>query len=287
MSVPALPNAPPSSSGAARRQGRLWIGTIPDPNRSWTPQLPPNVAYIKGQLEQGEGGLVHWQVFFTFAGKKSLHQVRGAWAPLVGHWELTRSAAAEDYVWKEDTRIGEPFEFGQRAFRRNSAPDWALVKQNAELGNFDDIPPDLCIRYYGNLLKICSASLQPVGMVRSCTVLWGPTGTGKSHRAWEEAGLEAYSKDPRTKFWDGYSGQGTVVLDEFRGSIDISHLLRWLDKYPVRVEVKGSSIPLSATRFYITSNLHPVGWFPDLDATTYAALERRLEIIEMNEAYIE
>lgn len=266
-----------------RRQGLLWIGTIPDPQRSWVPSLISGVAYLKGQLEQGEEGLVHWQVFFTFTQKKSLNQVRAIFAPLVGHWELTRSAAAEAYVWKEDTRIGDPFEFGTRAFRRNSPVDWELVRQNAKCGNFADIPPDIEVRYYGNLLKICAANLQPVGMERSCTVFWGPTNTGKSHRAWAAAGLDSYSKDPRTKFWDGYSNQEHVVIDEFRGSIDVSHLLRWLDRYPVRVEIKGSAVPLSARNFWITSNLHPQAWYPELDIETFHALERRMNIIQVTE----
>jgi len=120
-------------------------------------------------------------------------------------------------------------------------------------------------------------------MDRTCTVLWGDTGTGKSHRAWESCGIEAYSKDPRTKFWCGYSGQESVIFDEFRGAIDIAHLLRWCDKYPVRVEVKGGSVPLSAKKLVFTSNLHPSAWYPELDPVTYAALERRLEIIHVTE----
>lgn len=88
--------------------------------------------------------------------------------------------------------------------------------------------------------------------------------------------MEAYSKDPRSKWWDGYQGQEHVILDEFRGSIDIAHLLRWLDRYPVRVERKGSSVPLKATTFWITSNLAPRGWYPELDETTMEALLRRL-----------
>jgi len=35
---------------------------------------------------------------------------------------------------------------------------------------------------------------------------------------------------------DGYRGQEHVVFDEFRGGIDISHVLRWFDRYPVIVE---------------------------------------------------
>jgi len=281
--APGAPGAPALPIAAVRRQGLLWIGTIPSVAAQWTPQLPEGVQYIKGQLELGEGGLEHWQVFFTFGTKKSLAAVRNLWHPVIGHWELTRSAAAEEYVWKEETRIGEPFEFGERSFRRNSKVDWQLVRQNAEQGVFDAIPPDLFIRYYGNIIKICAASLQPTPMERSCTVFWGPTGTGKSFRAWNAAGIDTYAKDPRSKFWDGYCGQRNVIIDEFRGTLDVSHLLRWLDRYPVRVEVKGSSVPLQATNFWITSNLSPAFWYPELDPASFDALNRRMNVVHITE----
>jgi len=117
-------------------------------------------------------------------------------------------------------------------------------------------------------------------MERTVTVYWGPTGTGKSRRAWDESGLDAYPKDPRTKFWDGYQSQPCVVIDEFRGAIDVSHLLRWFDRYPVLVEIKGSSVVLVADRIWITSNLRPDAWFPELDGSTLAALLRRLHVVE-------
>jgi len=113
-------------------------------------------------------------------------------------------------------------------------------------------------------------------------VFWGRTGTGKSYRAWHEAGLDAYVKDPRTKWWCSYKGQENVVLDEFRGAIDVSHLLRWLDCYPVLVEIKGGSRPLLARKIWITSNLDPRLWYSDLDQETLDALLRRLNITHFN-----
>lgn len=263
----------------SRRQGTYWIGTVPNPD--WIPCLPNGCLYIRGQLEQGETGLVHYQLFFILGRKASLAAVRSLWSPVIGHWELTRSKAAEDYCWKEDTRIGEPFEFGSRPFNRNSKADWQKVKELACAGRLEQIEPDVFIRYYGNLCRIRADFIQPVAMDRMCAVFWGQTNTGKSHRAWSLAGDDSYSKDPRTKFWCGYKYQDAVVVDEFRGTIDVSHILRWLDRYPVRVEVKGGSMPLSATKFYITSNLHPREWYPDLDPATFAALERRIKIYEV------
>lgn len=142
-----------------------------------------------------------------------------------------------------------------------------------------EIPAQIRIQHYRTLRAIRSDFATPVGMERTCKVFWGPTGTGKSRRAWEEAGVEAYPKDPNTKFWCGYSNQKHVVIDEFRGSISISHLLRWLDRYPVMVEIKGSAVCFQANKIWITSNLDPRQWYPDLDPETTAALLRRLEII--------
>lgn len=67
-------------------------------------------------------------------------------------------------------------------------------------------------------------------------------------------------------------------MDEFRGGIDISHLLRWLDRYPVIVECKFGAVTFSAKTIWITSNIHPRDWYPDLDQETKDALVRRLEI---------
>lgn len=64
--------------------------------------------------------------------------------------------------------------------------------------------------------------------------------------------------------------------------IDIGHMLRWLDRYPVIVEVKGAATVLSAKKIWITSNLHPRDWYPDLDAETLAALLRRVQVTQFH-----
>lgn len=149
-------------------------------------------------------------------------------------------------------------------------------------GELGAIPADVYVRYYNNIKKIAMDHLQPVAIEREVYVYWGPTGVGKSRRAWEEAGLDAYPKDPRSKFWDGYRSHEHVVFDEFRGDIDIAHLLRWFDRYPVIVEVKGSSVVLAARRIWITSNIPPRLWYPTLDDATFNALMRRLTVFEFD-----
>ena len=144
------------------------------------------------------------------------------------------------------------------------------------------IPADVRVVSYRTLRAIGSDYSKAVPMERNAFVFWGPTGTGKSRRAWDEAGMDAYCKDPRTKFWCGYQDEPNIVVDEFRGGIDIAHLLRWLDRYPVRVEIKGSSRVLKATCFWFTSNTNPRDWYPDIDYMTLEALMRRITIVEFN-----
>lgn len=259
-------------------QAKYWLLTIP--HADFLPYKPPNVDYIKGQLEMGgTTGFCHWQVLVCFSTKQRLRGVKSVFGPTV-HAEPSKSAAANSYVWKDDTAIDNTrFELGDLPFNRASGKDWDRIRQLARQSEFTDIPSDVYIRHYNSLRRISADHLQPVGIAKSVKCFWGPPGTGKSRTAWEQGGLEAYPKDPRTKFWDGYVGQDSVIIDEFRGGIDIAHILRWLDRYPVLVEIKGSAVVLKARTIWITSNLHPKDWYPQLDPDTLAALLRRMTVV--------
>jgi len=211
--------------------------------------------------------------------KGSLNAVK-SFFPRTGHYELTRSEAACHYVWKDETSLGERFEFGKRPLQRNSKLDWEAIRCNAIEGKLSDIPADVYVRYYNSLRRIAADNLKPVGIAKSVYVLWGATATGKSHRAWT-AFPEAYAKDPRTKWWSGYRGEKVVIIDEFRGGIDIAHILRWLDKYPVQVETKGGATALQCEMVIITSNIPVASWYIDVDSQTYEALYRRVKEIEV------
>jgi len=92
--------------------------------------------------------------------------------------------------------------------------------------------------------------------------------------------MEAYIKNPNTKWWDGYKGERNVIIDEFRGRIDPSYLLTWTDRYPVSVEIKGGTVALQAERFWICSNLQIREWYPDVGEETIDALERRIKVVQ-------
>jgi hypothetical protein len=186
-------------------QFRYWLLTIP--HHHFVPFLPNGIVYIKGQLEEGNGtGYRHWQLIAHSGRKITLSACKAIFGQQA-HIEASRSEAAEAYVWKDDTRIeGTQFTLGKTPFKRNSDTDWKAVLDAAKAGNYDSIPPDVQVRCYNQLKRITADHLQPCAIEREVVVFWGRTGTGKSRRAWEEAGLDAFPKDPNTKFWCGYRG---------------------------------------------------------------------------------
>lgn len=270
---------------STNKPARWWIGTLRED--TWIPSeaiICGKCRYVRGQLEEGGAtGYRHWQVLASFS--EPVRRTAVATQFGGGHWEVTRSAAARDYVWKEATRIeGTQFEYGQEPFRRNEPTDWDNIRKLAKSGELDAVPADIYVRCYNQLKRIVQDHLCPIAVARTVKVYWGISGSGKSYRAWEEAGVAAYGKDPRTKWWCAYRGQPNVVIDEFRGGIDIAHMLRWLDRYPVLVETKGGSVPLAATTIWITSNLEPAAWYPEIDDETRRALMRRLEVTHFSVA---
>jgi len=269
-----------------RRQGIFWLLTVPHPcelcDRLPEQGLPNGVVWLKGQLERGEqGGYLHYQLVAAFSKKVSLNGVKRVFGTGI-HAELSRSAAANSYVCKESTRAAPPWELGAKPIRVNSKTDYDSIWTAAQSGDLMSIPARIRVVSYRTLRAIAADFAIPMGEPRTVWCFFGSTGTGKSRRAWEEAGLDAYPKDPRSKFWCGYKGQRNVIFDEFRGGIDVAHLLRWFDRYPVHLEVKGSSLPLEARNYWITSNLHPARWYPELDGPTLDALMRRMTLVDFD-----
>jgi len=95
------------------------------------------------------------------------------------------------------------------------------------------------------------------------TWFYGPTGTGKTRRAIHECvqefGVErVYIKSDSGTWFDGYDGHDAVVFDDFRSSwFEFSFLLKLLDRYPHRVQVKGSSRQWKPKVIYITAPHRP------------------------------
>lgn len=99
-------------------------------------------------------------------------------------------------------------------------------------------------------------------------VFWGDAGAGKTRSIYEEYGPEnCYTPVWNgSKFWfDGYSDQKVLVINEFYGQCRVSTLQLLLDRYRLQVETKGGMVMSNWDTIIITSNCHPSQWYNSWD----------------------
>lgn len=267
--------------------GKNWVFTLnnyTDEEVTALQALVPDPArYIVYQQEVGANGTPHLQGYIQFTKRKRLGGVKQCLGSRA-HCEPRRGTheQARDYCTKAETRQpgSEPVELGEPVRQAGQRTDLDAVKQSLDAGK--------------SLLEIADAhfeqfcrygrAFKEYKLLRSdsnrnwhthCTVYHGPSGTGKSSRAYQEAGPDAFwLRKPQngSVWWDGYNGQEHVVIDEFYGWLPRDLMQRLCDRYPMHVDTKGGAVPFLARRIWVTSNQSPDQWW----RIGLGAMERRL-----------
>lgn len=140
-----------------------------------------------------------------------------------------------------------------------------------------------------DLLRQTLTAEQFVAQNRQLTVyyLYGATGAGKTRSIYvENDPREIYRvtnyRQSRGISFDGYSGQRVLVLEEFRGQIQIGDLLNYLDIYPLMLPARYNDRVACYTKVYITSNIPLDEQYPEIQhyqPATWQALCRRIHNI--------
>lgn len=246
--------------------------------------LQENGVYWIAARETGAQGTPHIQGYITLRGRMRFNAVRSLLGPRI-HIEVARGTASQNrtYCIKDgDFREGgeSPKEGRPVRNRDDIAKEFAGMVRRGHSGitEFADANPGTWYYSGHNLLRNALTLQRPIDRPDiKVTWIYGPPGVGKSKKAHEEL-PEAYIKEPRTKWWNGYYGEETCIIDDFGpGGIDINHLLRWFDRYKCMVENKGGMQPLLCKTIIVTSNFHPRDIFKWGDEThpQLPALERR------------
>jgi len=242
--------------------------------------------------EVSPSGTPHLQGYLQLRRRHNIRSIRDIFGPRI-HFEGARGSPQQNqrYCRKDGdfTEGGElPHHVDNPTKSRNElAHKFSIHFQrgNSGLAEFADTEPGTWYYSGHNLLRNAFTLCRPV-LRPDISAKWyhGEPGVGKSRRAHEEM-PEAYIKEPRTKWWNGYMLEKEVIIDDFGpNGIDINHLLRWFDRYKCLVENKGGMIPLHAISFIVTSNFSPEECFTDKDGVPHqqvGALLRRLTITNM------
>lgn len=75
--------------------------------------------------------------------------------------------------------------------------------------------------------------------------------------------------------WDSYSGEDTIILDNFSGWLSLDYLLRLSDDLPFMLETETSMVPCLATKVIILTSRHPYSWYGP-DYVDWQPFDRRI-----------
>lgn len=201
----------------------------------------------------------HLQGYVQFKNRKYFNAIRKVIHPSIHLTYINGSSQDNiDYCKKDENY----FELGSHRdiarARAKQERDWNrlidLAKCNELLQIEQDNPRDYII-YYKTFKSIAMDNLNPLAIERKCLWICGAPGLGKS-RVCHQLFPNAYWKNAN-KWWDGYRGEQTVVLDDLDTPVLFGHLKRWADIYKVVGEVKGSSVGLTYKQLIVTSNFSP------------------------------
>jgi len=253
--------------------------------------------YLIFGKEVGDSGTPHLQGYVELKTRKRMTELkklfsgntsqRTHWDIALGDGESNRVYCSKSNDFFEKGVMMATKKGGAKANKLGEKLDAlkAAIDEGKNLRDCFDQDFGTAVRYHSGLAKYHSMiSLGDRGKPR-VEVLIGTTGVGKTRYVhdfakWFHEG-EIYVHGDSPKFFDGYCGQECVLFDDFRGDIPFAYMLRLLDRYAMRVQVKGGSVSWRPTRIFITSNVKPNAWYPhDELAPLLRRLDRVYELTE-------
>lgn len=232
-------------------------------------------------------GRHHWQGFVYYQHPKTLSAVIKILRP--HHVEICRGSLDQNEAYCK--KAGIYTEVGERPCQGERS-DLFVLKQEVMEGRrtVDEITiaqPWMYHQYGRTLNRLEDLRMRNIWRTEMTTCTWyvGKTGVGKSHKAFENYTPEThYVLRDDLGWWEDYTQQEIVVLNDFRGEIKFNELLQMIDKWPYFVRRRNRSpIPFVSKHVIITCPKRPEEIYFNIadDGERIDQLLRRVDVVEI------
>lgn len=260
---------------------RGWCWTINNPTPSDDQELlllREKVQYYVFGRERGEDeNTPHYQGYVYFKHPQRFNTIKNCLSR--AHIEPQRGSICQaiEYCQKD----GQWDEWGQRPEENNASKKelWSSIISKAEAGDLDSIKLEHPRIYFQYFEKLKSFAKRPSTILSELKNewWWGPTGTGKSSKIWNE--YPEHFQKQINKWWDGYEQEDVVVIEEWSPHYAVlADLLKiWSDRYPFPAQIKNGNLKgIRPKKIIITSNYSIEQCFPN--AADHQPLLRRFNV---------
>ncbi|ALE29816.1 replication associated protein [Lake Sarah-associated circular virus-50] len=202
--------------------------------------------------EVGEQGTPHIQGYIEFTNAKRFDTLHADFPKI--HWEPRKGTQQQaiDYCMKG----GDFVEIGTKKDQGKRTDIEAVIK---DINDKVFSPNNHAVAYIKYAKGIdCYANYKLLPRTVKPTVEWryGLTGSGKTREPYERHINSVYIKDG-TMWWNNYTQQEAVIIDDFDGHWPYRDFLRLLDRYPYQGQYKGGYVNISSAYIYITCEFSP------------------------------
>lgn len=94
--------------------------------------------------------------------------------------------------------------------------------------------------------------------------IWGKTGVGKTRSIMEKYNYDVYRVTNYKNPFDWYRGEDVVFFDEYRSSLLIAEMLKYLDGYPLILPCRYGDRAACYTKVYVVSNIPMEQQYPNI-----------------------
>lgn len=227
--------------------------------------------------EIGENGTYHTHLYFQGKGGINFSTIKKRFEG--AHMEMARGTALQnrEYVtktgkWENDkkheTCVPDTFEeWGEmpveRQGTRNDLADvYAMIKDGLTNAQIMEQVPEMMLQL--NKLEVARQAIKDDLFADTwrdlqVTYVYGDTGTGKTRHIMEKYGYRnVYRVTDYQHPFDSYMGQDVILFEEFRSSLSLGDMLKYLDGYPVTLPCRYANKQACFTKVFLCTNI-PLG----------------------------